>query len=207
MEHDQERMKIPIISPIIRMLTGRGRLRTTTLMLIGVAVLAIGGGAAAGAAMRGDVDAKIPVTVSQALVAEKPVPVAFPPDRKFFGSVSDDQTKFSIALEMFRGDTLTVLVPVVNRSTGETVADFSIVMPEVPTLIEGMQGLTVEVAGSGVIDDVVVVSDDSWTFTVPSAADGLSASPDDGLLLTVSVSQTAMSGQYVITGRVRTIEF
>jgi hypothetical protein len=157
--------------------------------------------------MRGDVDAKIPVTVSQALVAEKPVPVAFPPDRKFFGSVSDDQTKFSIALEMFRGDTLTVLVPVVNRSTGETVADFSIVMPEVPTLIEGMQGLTVEVAGSGVIDDVVVVSDDSWTFTVPSAADGLSASPDDGLLLTVSVSQTAMSGQYVITGRVRTIEF
>jgi hypothetical protein len=206
-EHEKERMKIPILGAIVRTLTGRGRLRTTTLMLIGIAVLAIGGGAAAGTAMRGDVDAKIPVTVSQALVAEKPIPYNFPPGRKFFGSVSDDQTKFSIALEMFRGDTLTVLVPIINRSTGDTVADFSIVMPEVPTLIAGMQGLTVEVAGSGVIDDVVVVSGDSWTFTVDSSADGLNATPDDGLLLTVSVAQTAMSGQYVITGRVRTIEF
>ena len=189
----------------------RWPLRSTTIVLIAVAVLAIGGGAAAGTVMWGGLDARIPITVSQALAAEQPQPQGFASGRKFFGSVSDDQTKFSFALEAYRGDSLTVLVPVINRSSEDTVAEFSITLPEVPTLIEGMPGLRVEVSGSGVMDDVVRISPGSWTFTADAEANGLNPTVDpttpDGLFITVSVAQTAMSGYYDITGWIRAVEF
>ena len=188
-------------------LLARWPLRSTTMALVVLAVLAIGGGAAAGTAMRGELDAKIPLSVSQALVTEKRLPISFATSTPFFSSVSDDQTKFSVALEMFRGDSLTVLVPIINRSTDEAVAEFSIILPDVPTLIEGLPGLTVEATGSGVIDDVLQVSPDSWAFTADAVADGVSASPDDGLLVTVKVAQTAMSGFCEIAGLIRAMEF
>jgi len=149
----------------------------------------------------------VPISVSQALVVDKPQPHGFPPDRAFFGSTTDDHTKFSIALEMFRGESLTVLVPIVNRSSGGAVAEFSVIVPNVPSMVEGVPGLTLRLDGSGVIDDVVRVTPDTWTFTADAGTNGLGSSPPDGILLTFTVAPTAMSGYFEITGRIKTAEF
>lgn len=182
-------------------------------VLLGLAALAVAAGAAAGGAMQGDIDGKVPITVSQALVVERPQRSNFPPNRKFFGSTSDDQTKFSIAMEMFRGESLTVLVPIVNRSSGDMVAQLALVIPDVPTGILGLPGLTLQVTGSGKVIDTVQVSPDTWTFTAPALINGLAGSPPptpappDGLLLTFTTAATALSGFFEITGRIRVQEF
>jgi hypothetical protein len=188
-------------------LAARLRAKWLTLILVVTAAVAVGGGAAAGVVMTGDIKASIPLTVSQALISEKPQPHNFPPGRNFFSSVSDDHTKFSMALEMFRGETLSVIVPIVNRSSGDAVAEFTVTLPDIPSLIEGMPGLTMEASGSGIVDDVVKISPDSWTFTADAAAQGLASTPADGLLLKFTVSPTAMAGFFEITGRVRVLEF
>lgn len=181
-----------------------GRSWTIIAALVVFAAIAIGAGAAAGNVMgTGRVDGDIPVTVSQALLAAKPEAQNLPPGRRFFSSTSDDDTKFSFALEMFRGESQTVLVPIRNRSSHDTVAEFSVIVPDVPSLIDGVPGLTIEVAGSGVIDDVVRISPDSWTFTALQLING---SPD-GLLVTVKVAPTSMAGYFEISGRVRSTEF
>ena len=183
------------------------RFRSTTTLLALLAILTTGAGAATGTVLRGDVQGAIPITVSQALVVQKPDPIDFPTGRKFFSSTSDDSTRFSVALELYRGDSLTVLVPIVNRSSGDAVSEFSVVMPEIPSLVEGVLGVSLEAVGSGLIDDLVQVTRDSWTFTADAGASGVEAGPTDGLLITFNVSNTAMAGFFEIDGRVRTLEF
>lgn len=190
----------------LRRLAGMNR-KSVTLLLLVLVALAIGGGAATGMVMRGELQTNIPISVSQALIAEKPQPYNFPPNRKFFASTSDDQSRFSIALEMFRGESLTVLVPIVNRSADGTVAEFSVIIPDIPTLIDGEPGLRMDVVGSGRINDVVHATPDSWTFTASTNAKGLASNPPDGLLVTFKVAKTAMSGFFEITGRIRTKEY
>lgn len=177
-------------------------------MLLVLTAIAVGAGAAVGTVMQGDLEANIPITVNQALIAEKPQPGPnFPTNRKFFASTSDDQTKFSLALEMFRGESVTVLVPIVNRSAGDGVAKFEVTLPDIPSLMVGVPGLVLEATGSGVIDDAVKVSPDTWTFTADASSNGLSSTPEDGILVTFKVSSTAMAGFFEITGRVRSTEF
>jgi len=177
---------------------------TIALMLLVFCAVAVGAGAAAGSVIgTGTVQGEIPVTVSQALVAERPEAWDFPHDRRFFSSISDDDTKFSFALEMFRSEELSVLVPIVNRSANDTVAEFSITVPDIPSLIGGVPGLTMEVEGSGEIDDVVRISPDSWNFTAPHSTNGT----PDGLRITVKVALTSMAGYFEIAGRVRSTEF
>ncbi len=181
--------------------------KTVTLILVAVAILAVGAGAAVGTVMRGDLEAKIPVTVEQALIVEKPQAMNFPSGRKFQGSVSDDHTRFGMALEMYRGDTLRVLIPLVNRSSGDTVSQLSVVIPDIPSLIEGKPGLLLSVEGAGLVEDAVKISPDTWTFTSDAGLNGLQAAPPDGLVLTFTVSSTAMSGYFEITGRIKAVEF
>ncbi|MBI4312961.1 MAG: hypothetical protein HY681_14465 [Chloroflexi bacterium] len=194
-----------VLSPACAL--GRWAKRSPTLALIAFAIIATGAGAAVGNAMRGDIEAKVPITVYQALIVEKPQQFNFPDNRNFFGGTSDDQTKFSIAVEAFRGESLSVLVPIINRSSGDAVAEFSVILPDVPSQIEGVPGLVLSVTGSGQVDDVVKISPDSWTFTADAGLDGLAAQPDDGILLTFTIAPTSMSGYFEITGRIRTLEY
>lgn len=175
-----------------------------------VAVLAVGAGAAAGSAMSsgsGMVEGSTTASVGQALMAGKAIPVNLPSDRRFFSSVADDGTKFSVALELIRGETVSVIVPITNRSKGDTVADFAVVMPQVPSLNEGVPGLSLQTNGSGVINDVVSLGPNHWTFTVKGGAAGGQANPVDGLKLTFNVSPTAMAGYFNVTGSIRTEEY
>ncbi|GEM_PF-2590439 len=205
--HDQERHGfLAPVKAVGRVLRKWG-MRSPTILLLALAMLATGAGAAVGNAMRGDIQGKVPITVYQALVVQRPQQWNFPGNRNFFGGTSDDQSKFSIALEAFRGESLTVLVPIVNRSSGDTVAEFSVVMPDIPSQIDGVPGLTLSVVGSGGIDDVVKISPDSWTFTADAGLDGSTPIPPDGLLLTFSVAPTSMSGYFEISGRIRTLEY
>jgi len=183
------------------------RSRSTTAILLISSMLAIGAGAAVGVVTGGDIGATIPITVSQSLVGEKPDPYNFPSGRKFFSSISDDKTKFSVALEMFRAESLTVLVPLLNRSSGNTVAEFSVVIPNIPSSAEGTPGLSVRVAGSGLVDDVAQISSNIWTFTADAHLNGSSSNPADGLLITFTVARTASSGFFEITGHIQTEEF
>ncbi|MBI2916533.1 MAG: hypothetical protein HYY01_00940 [Chloroflexi bacterium] len=182
-------------------------MKSATVIVAVLSVLAVGAGAAAGTVLQGDIQGAVPISVSQALVVDKPQPYNFPPDRSFFGSTSDDRTKFAIALEMYRGESLMVLVPIVNRSSGAAVAEFSVIVPNVPSLVEGVPGLSLQVSGSGVIDDVVRVTSDTWTFTADAGTNGVGSTPGDGILLTFTVAPTAMSGYFEISGRIRTVEF
>jgi len=174
-----------------------------TLVLIVMAALAVGGGAAVGTVMQGDLQANIPLTVSQALGVGKPEPHDFPAGRKFFSSISSDQTNFSVALEMYRGEALSVLVPVINHSSGDAVAQLSVTMPDVPSLMVGVPGVDLSVMGSGEVTDVVKVSPNTWAFTAKANM----ASSTDGLLLTFKVSPTAMAGFFNIKGQIRTSNF
>lgn len=184
-----------------------GRSRTILIVLGLLAVMAVGAGAAAGAAMGGDITAEIPITVNQALIVQPPVSTGnFPANRTLFSSVSDDQAKFSVALETFRGETLTVLIPVVNQGSGEVVGEFSVTMPDIPSLIEGQPGLSLQVTGSGIIDDMVQTSANSWVFTAHPNLLGTNATGNpDGLLVTFKVSTTAMSGFFEINGKIRSV--
>lgn len=182
-------------------------MKSATVIVAVLSVLAVGAGAAAGTVLQGDIQGAVPISVSQALVVDKPQPHNFPPDRSFFGSTSDDHTKFAIALEMHRGESLTALVPIINRSSGAAVAEFSVIVPNVPSMVEGVPGLSLQVGGTGVIDDVVRVTPDTWTFTVEAGVNGAASSPPDGILLIFTVAPTAMSGYFEITGRIKTSEF
>lgn len=178
------------------------------VLVVGLlAILAVGAGAAAGQLLgSGTVTAQNTVAVAQSLSVAKPVPHNFPPGRRFFSSVSDDGTRFSIALELFRGESVSVLVPLVNRSSEDTVARFSVVLPNVPSLIDGNPGLSLDATGSGLIDDVAKDNGTSWSFTLDGGAAGANHSPTDGLILAFSVAPTSMSGYFEVTGRIRMLE-
>ena len=185
------------------------RPKTLPILLIGFAVLAVGAGAAVGAVMGGKIEGSIPITVNQALVTEKPQKhlANFPSTRKFFSTTSDNQAKFSFALDLFRGESLTVLVPIVNRGAGDVVGETTIVMPDIPSLIDGEPGLTVDIVGSGLVDDVVQTSSNVWVFTGHASLNGTTPSTADGLLLTFTVANTTLSGFFEITGSIKTAEF
>ena len=176
-------------------------------MLVLFAVVAVGAGAAVGTAMQGEIGAEIPITVRSALIVQPPEATSnFPSNRTIFSSVSDDQGRFSIALETFRGESLTVLVPVVNLGSGQVVGEFSVTMPDIPSLIKDQPGLSLQVTGSGIIDDMVQTSSGSWVFTADPALAGTGATGNpDGLLITFKVSTTATSGFFEINGKIRSV--
>lgn len=112
---------------------------------------------------------------------------------------------FSIDIESYQHESLRVLGSIANRSSGNAVANFSIIVPGIPSVVEGVPGLNIGVRGSGRIDDMVRVTLDSWTFTADAQLGGIGATPPDGLLITFTVAPTAMSGFFEITGRVGTL--
>ena len=117
------------------------------------------------------------------------------------------QTKFNIVMDVYRGETVEVTVPIVNRSTGSMVSVFSVVMPDVPSAVEGVPGLTLDVKGSGRVNDVAKVTPSNWTYT---ALGGLAGTDNpgepDGLTLVIKVAPTAMTGHFEITGNIRIVE-
>ncbi len=181
--------------------------RAALIALVGLSVLAVGAGAATGVTLRGDIQANIPITVNQALVAQKPILDESPANRRFFSSTTDDQTKFNIVMDVYRGETVEVTVPIVNRSTGSMVSVFSVVMPDVPSAVEGAPGLTLAVKGSGKIVDVAKVTPNEWTYTALAGLEGMdNPGEPDGLTLVIKIAPTAMTGHFEITGRIRVVE-
>jgi hypothetical protein len=193
--------------PSIRASGSLASARGALVALVGLSVLAVGAGAATGVTLRGDILAEIPITVNQALISQKPILDETPANRRFFSSTTDDQTRFNIVMDVYRGEVVEVTVPIVNRSTGSMVSVFSVVIPDVPSAVEGVPGLTLDVRGSGRVTDVAKVAPGEWTYTAIAGMDGVdNPGEPDGLTLIIKVAPTAMTGHFEITGRIRIVE-
>lgn len=110
------------------------------LILIGAAA-----GAAVGTVLSGQVSGQMPVAVSQALLAGRPIaasslPATVPQNihdgcsitqrpERWIGAVSDDRTNFQFAAEIATGDCLAVVLPLKNASNADMTAALSLEIP------------------------------------------------------------------------------
>jgi hypothetical protein len=174
-------------------------------LLVGC-LITVGAGAAVGVVLSGLIEGEISVTVSQAIQVERPTVTktdgtAWP--HPYFTSVSDDKTKFTAAVEVYCGEEFMVNLPIRNQGDSELVAEFT--LSHNPKDEDGK--ITIDVDGSGVIDDVVRISSDTWKFTVDSnAADGTPPT-FDGVKITVALGNKVEPGFYHLEGQLQVVEY
>lgn len=167
-----------------------------------LAALAIAGaGAATGMVFADELQGTTVVTISQAILVEKPV-VTGDFDKRFT-STSDDFTSFSAGVEANNGDTFTVIVPVRNEANGDIVVIMTLI-----TSANAATYLTVDLDGSGLIDDVVRFDNWTWKFTADADANGDDDNPViDGVAIVIAVADDAPTGFYHIGGTLKPTNF
>lgn len=177
-------------------------------IVIAVGLIVSVAGAAVGSVLTSNIGGQIPVSVSQALLSDKPIVSGLPAGSSWFSSTSDDKSSFSAAAEAHNGDVFNITVPIQNRSNQSLVAQLDLELPITP-MRDGTtgQGITARAAGTGCIVDVVRIGPGSWRFTVPNSASGISASPPDGVTMTITLSSTVMPGFYEMAGQIKTLDY
>ncbi len=169
-----------------------GRKVPTWTLLIALAIA--GAGAATGIVFADEIPGGVTVTVSQAILVDKPVVMG--DFDESHTAVSDDSTRFEAGVEVNNGDTFTVIIPVRNEANGDIVVEMDIIYsPNVAAY------LTFDLDGSGLIDDVVRFSNWTWKFTADADANGLDDNPViDGICMVIAVADNAPTGFYNIEG-------
>lgn len=159
-----------------------------------------GAGAATGIILADDIPGAVVVSVSQAILVEKPI-VTGDYDQRF-SSVSDDGTMFTAGVEANNGDSFAVNVPVRNEANGDIVVEMTVFTG---TNTAGV--ITVDLDGSGLIDDVVRFDNWTWKFTADADANGDDDSPVvDGVCIKVAIADDADPGFYHIQGTLRPVK-
>ncbi len=172
------------------------KIPTWTLL---VALAITGAGAATGIVFADEVPGGVTVTVSQAILVEKPV-VTGDFDNSFT-SVSDDGATFSAGVEVNNGDTFGVIVPVRNEANGDIVVEMTLV-----TSANAAEHLTLDLAGVGLIDDDVRFDNWTWKFTADADSNGMADNPViDGVCIMISVADDAPPDFYHISGTLRPV--
>lgn len=172
------------------------KIPTWTLL---VALAITGAGAATGIVFADEIPGGVTVTVSQAILVDKPVVTGDFDNR--FTSVSDDGTTFSAGVEVNNGDTFSVIVPVRNEANGDIVVEMTVI-----TSANAASYMTLDLDGAGLIDDTVRFDNWTWKFTADADANGLNDNPViDGVCINIAVADDAPAGFYHISGTLRPV--
>jgi hypothetical protein len=148
------------------------------IYVILILALLIGGAAAAlGLTTSEEATGTLPaVSVKNPLVFEKPSVTQIIAGRPNFSSLDTGEMKFRLIAEVHDGELFTFIIPIVNQGIA-TIANAQVSLT--------FQDAFVDVVGSGVIENIVAISESEWVFEMNSAANGLTSDPDDGLSVTV----------------------
>lgn len=174
------------------------------------ALVATGMGAAAGIVLSGNIVGNVNVAVSQPLQVEKPTVSGIPSGRAWFGAVSDTGTEFSAAVQLYQGESVTIKVPVRNNAEVDHVAEIIVTAPVLPVPPGGHASdyqITLDVTGSGVIDDVVRVGPYKWKCTVDATSQGTDNPPVDGIKITIALGDMVPPGYYEISGQIQIVSY
>ncbi len=204
-------------------------LKALPIWLLVVALVAGGAGAAVGTILAGNVVAEIPVTISQALEAGKPVAWS---GSSFDSSVVDNMPQGVDALDGViesTPDVDTVVAP--DRSIGavndtQTAFQFAAEIDQhdfyifwvplknasnqdmtVQLKMQVPNGLTVEVmdAYGSTVDNMTRVGLNTWKFDLDAEAD--KSDEADAIYIVVAASDTVAPGFYTITGELLQISY
>ena len=170
------------------------------------ALVASGAGAAAGTVLSGEITGEVNVSVSQPLSVERPTVTNIPGGRRWFSAANDDGTKFSAATELYQGESAVIEVPITNTAEVDHVVDITVTPPtfSVPSDADPSDySITLEVNGSGVIDDAVRVGATKWKCTIDADSQGTDTSPFDGIKITVALGDMVPPGYYEISGGIQ----
>lgn len=189
------------------------------IWLMIVALVASGGGAAAGTVLAGKVTGEINVAASQAVLVGAPVWITgtMSPDddmpqqvynhaawinkpNRGIGVVADDNTAFEAAAELAIGDWSAFKLPIKNASD---VPLTGLLIMEVPECIE------VEVfsdVGTSDISNPVRIGLNTWKFEAAADADGL-VDDDDAIFVVVSLDDNCAPGYYTLSGIMKQIAY
>ncbi len=174
------------------------------------ALIASAAGAAAGTVLSGYIEGDVNIAVSQPLQLESPNVVGIPPERAWFGAVSDEGTEFSAAVELYQGEDATIEMPIRNMAEVDHIVEI-IVTPPILSVPEGGDpsdySINLDIDGSGVIDDVVRVGPYKWKCTVDSSSQGTGVSPFDGIEITVALGDMVPPGYYEISGYIQVVAY
>lgn len=172
-------------------------------LLIGC-LIAVGAGAGVGVVLSGMIMGDIAVTVGQAIQVERPTVTKTNGtawSHPYFTSVSDDKTKFTAAVEAYTGEEFLVSLPIRNLGDSDLVAEFTLAVEPVDPKV------TIDVKGSGVINDVVRISSMTWKFTLDAIANNGTPPTFDGLKITVALGSSATPGFYKLAGQIKLVEY
>lgn len=172
-------------------------MRRGTAFLLILALIASTAGAATGTVLGSKITGTIPITVSKAIIIEKPSISGLPSGRPMFTSVSDGGTGFSAACEVYQGEDFIVKVPIVNRGEDDIVVELTLSPSEKDAPI------TISCEGSGRINDVVRIGEEKWKFTADAGCSG----GNDAVKIKIALSDDAEPGFYEIKGELKSVEY
>ena len=194
------------------------------IWLMAMLLVASGAGAAVGTVLQGNVIGEMPVTVSQALLAGKPVAVAATVDASYvdnlpqsvewadgngggswvttgpdrsMGAVRDDRTAVQFAAEINQGDVYAFEIPLKNASDEDLVGILTLDFPDC---------FTVEVmdAAGDQVGPVVRTGLNSWKFALDGDAE---YGVDDSLIVVVAADDVCPPGFYSLTAALQQIAY
>ncbi len=171
---------------------GRIAMPIWALALAGAAVVAVAG-QAVGPVLSGSVSGSAGLTVEQAVVLDEGGTVgisSLDSTDEGLGVINDEGTSFTAAVELHVGDTVTISLPVTNKSDASANAVLELMPPA---------GVDVEVEPSiGVSLTEAQMSKNAWLLKV-------GVSNAETLVITVSPKDDLKPGFYTISGRISQI--
>ena len=168
---------------------GRLGMPIWSLALAGAAVVAVAG-QAVGPVLQGSVTGSAGLTVEQAVVLDEGGVVgvgSLDSTDEGLGVINDEGTSFTAAIELHVGDTVTVTLPIMNKSDASANAILELLPPA---------GVDVEVEPSaGVTLQEAQMAKNNWLLKVAS-------SNSETLVITISPKDDLKPGFYTLSGRI-----
>ena len=169
-------------------------------MAIVVAMLIVAGaGAAAGAAMAGNISGQMTTEVDQAIVVNTSNPGDIPAKDGFI-NVNDDGTEFRTATQIYQGDKYDIEMNFTYNGQTDINAELVLDIPE---------GLNVAVERTEGADDNVTIgqiAEDTWLLNVDDDDEDHSDGYDFELTFTISTDNTVEPGFYHIDGTLAPVD-
>ena len=178
--------------------------RRVPVWLLVLALIAAGAGAATGTVLAAKITAKVPVTVSQALLLDMdgtPAnPIVISGADNAIGAPSDDGAGFTAGMELNNADTATINVYLKNHAAADLHGKL--------TLWNVPKGITLSVSATdgdsdgNAIVNVTRVGKYEWLFLVENGVGG-----QDYLTITVALAVNMKPGFYEIKGKIEPVNY
>jgi len=180
--------------------------KTLPAWLLVMALTMAGAGAAVGTVLAPKITGEIPVTVSQALLINSGQSISFlstwdsvsysTPDASI-ATVKDDETAFTVGMELNNGDQVAIKLHLKNESDQDIIGKL--------TLSGIPKGITVDVdSGTDDITNVTRVGKYTWLFKATKDAGDDS---NDFLVIKIALADNMKPGFYQIHGKIEPVNY